>query len=236
MQRGKKYQESAKLIDRSKQYPAADALNLAISTAKAKFDETIELSLRLGVDPRQADQQVRGTVVLPNGTGKTVRVLAFAKGDAARAAQEAGADYVGAEEYVDKITNENWFEFDVCVATPDMMRILGKLGRVLGPKGLMPNPKSGTVSNDLGRAVQEIKSGKVEYRVDKTSIAHVPIGKASFGSEKLLENYNALLDAVVRAKPSAAKGTYLKSVVVHATMGPGIKIGTSSAGNTTKEK
>jgi large subunit ribosomal protein L1 len=236
MQRGKKYQESAKLIDRSKYYPAAEALNIAVSTAKAKFDETVELSLRLGVDPRHADQQVRGTVVLPNGTGKTVRVLAFAKGDAARAAQEAGAEFVGAEEYVDKITNENWFDFDVCVATPDMMRILGKLGRVLGPKGLMPNPKSGTVSNDLGKAVQEIKSGKVEYRIDKTSIAHVPIGKASFGAEKLLENYNALLDAVVRAKPATAKGTYLKSVVVHATMGPGIKVATSSAGNLSAEK
>jgi large subunit ribosomal protein L1 len=230
MQRGKKYQDSAKLVDRSKLYPAAEAMSLAVSTAKAKFDETIELSIRLGVDPRHADQQVRGTVILPNGTGKTVRVLAFAKGDAARAAEEAGAEYVGAEEYVDKITNENWFDFDVCVATPDMMRILGKLGRVLGPKGLMPNPKSGTVSNDLGRAVQDIKSGKVEYRIDKTSIAHVPIGKASFGPEKLLENYNALMDAVVRAKPATAKGTYLKSVVVHATMGPGIKVATSTAG------
>jgi len=228
MQRGKKYQDSAKLIDRTKQYTAAEAMALAVSTAKAKFDETVELSMRLGVDPRQADQQVRGTVVLPNGTGKTVRVLVFAKGDAARAATEAGADYVGAEEYVDKITNENWFEFDVCVATPDMMRLLGKLGRVLGPKGLMPNPKSGTVTNDVGRAVQEIKSGKVEYRVDKTSITHIPIGKASFGAEKLLENYNALLDAVTRAKPSSSKGTYLKSVVVHATMGPGIKIATST--------
>jgi large subunit ribosomal protein L1 len=229
MQRGKKYQDSAKLMERAKLYPAAEAMNLAVSTAKAKFDETIELSIRLGVDPRHADQQVRGTVVLPNGTGKKMRVLAFAKGDAARAAQEAGADYVGAEEFVDKITNENWFDFDVCVATPDMMRILGKLGRVLGPKGLMPNPKSGTVSNDLGRAVQEIKSGKVEYRIDKTSIAHVPIGKASFGAEKLLENYNALMDAVVRAKPASAKGTYLKSVVVHATMGPGIKVATTAS-------
>lgn len=229
MQRGKKYQDSAKLVERAKLYPAAEAMNLAVSTAKAKFDETIELSIRLGVDPRHADQQVRGTVVLPNGTGKKMRVLAFAKGDAARAAQEAGADYVGAEEFVDKITNENWFDFDVCVATPDMMRILGKLGRVLGPKGLMPNPKSGTVSNDLGRAVADIKSGKVEYRIDKTSIAHVPIGKASFGAEKLLENYNALMDAVVRAKPASAKGTYLKSVVVHATMGPGIKVATTAA-------
>ncbi len=227
MQRGKKYQDSAKLIDRSKQYSAAEAMALAVNTAKAKFDETVELSIRLGVDPRHADQQVRGTVVLPNGTGKTQRVLVFAKGDAARAAEEAGADYVGAEEFVEKITSENWFEFDVCVATPDMMRILGKLGRVLGPKGLMPNPKSGTVTNDVGRAVQEIKSGKVEYRIDKTSICHVPIGKASFGPEKLLENYQTLMDAVVRAKPAAAKGTYLKSVVVHATMGPGIKIMTA---------
>ncbi len=227
MQRGKKYQDSAKLIDRTRQYAAAEAMALAVNTAKAKFDETVEISIRLGVDPRHADQQVRGTVVLPNGTGKTQRVLVFAKGDAARAAEEAGADYVGAEEYVEKITSENWFEFDVCVATPDMMRILGKLGRVLGPKGLMPNPKSGTVTNDVGRAVQEIKSGKVEYRIDKTSICHVPIGKASFGQEKLLENFQTLLDAIVRAKPAAAKGTYLKSVVVHATMGPGIKIMTA---------
>ncbi len=227
MQRGKKYQDSAKLIDRTRQYVAAEAMALAVNTAKAKFDETVEVSIRLGVDPRHADQQVRGTVVLPNGTGKTQRVLVFAKGDAARAAEEAGADYVGAEEYVEKITSENWFEFDVCVATPDMMRILGKLGRVLGPKGLMPNPKSGTVTNDVGRAVQEIKSGKVEYRIDKTSICHVPIGKASFGQEKLLENFQTLLDAIVRAKPAAAKGTYLKSVVVHATMGPGIKIMTA---------
>jgi large subunit ribosomal protein L1 len=227
MQRGKKYQDSAKLVERARLYPAAEAMNLAVSSAKAKFDETIELSIRLGVDPRHADQQVRGTVVLPNG--KKMRVLAFAKGDAARAAQEAGADYVGAEEFVEKITSENWFDFDVCVATPDMMRILGKLGRVLGPKGLMPNPKSGTVSNDLGRAVAEIKSGKVEYRIDKTSIAHVPIGKASFGADKLLENYNALMDAVVRAKPASAKGTYLKSVVVHATMGPGIKVATTAS-------
>lgn len=227
MQRGKKYQDSAKLIDRTKQYPAAEAMTLAVNTAKAKFDETVEISIRLGVDPRHADQQVRGTVVLPNGTGKTQRVLVFAKGDAARAAEEAGADYVGAEEYVEKITGENWFEFDVCVATPDMMRILGKLGRILGPKGLMPNPKSGTVTNDVGRAVQEIKSGKVEYRTDKTSIVHVPVGKASFGPEKLMENYQTLMDAIVRAKPASAKGTYLKSVVVHATMGPGIKIMTA---------
>ncbi len=227
MYRGKKYQDSAKLFDRTQQYAAAEALALACSTAKAKFDETIELSIRLGVDSRQADQQVRGTVVLPNGTGKVQRVLVFAKGDAARAAEEAGADYVGAEEYVEKITSQNWFEFDVCVATPDMMRILGKLGRVLGPKGLMPNPKSGTVTNDVGRAVTEIKSGKVEYRIDKTSIAHVPIGKASFGAEKLLTNYNTLMDAIIRAKPASAKGTYLKSIVVSSTMGPGIKVATS---------
>lgn len=227
MFRGKKYQDSAKLFDRTRPYPVNEALTLAVGTAKAKFDETIEISVRLGVDPRHADQQVRGTVVLPNGTGKVQRVLVFAKGDAARAAEEAGADYVGAEEYVEKISNENWFDFDVCVATPDMMRILGRLGRVLGPKGLMPNPKSGTVTNDVGRAVEEIKSGKVEYRVDKTSIAHMPIGKASFGAEKLAENYNVLMDAIVRAKPASAKGTYLKSVVVSSTMGPGIKIATS---------
>ena len=229
MFRGKKYQDSAKLFDRTKQYASAEAMALAVSTAKAKFDETVEVSVRLGVDPRHADQQVRGTVVLPNGTGKSVRVLVFAKGDAARAAEEAGAEFVGAEEYVEKITNENWFGFDVCVATPDMMRILGKLGRVLGPKGLMPNPKSGTVTNDVGRAVQEIKSGKVEYRIDKTSIAHVPIGKASFGPEKLLENYQVLMDAIVRAKPASAKGTYLKSIVVSSTMGPGIKVTTAQS-------
>lgn len=227
MQRGKKYQDSAKLFDRTQQYVPAEALALVCNTAKAKFDETVELSIRLGVDPRHADQQVRGTVVLPNGTGKVQRVLVFAKGDAARAAEEAGADFVGAEEYVEKITSENWFGFDVCVATPDMMRIIGKLGRVLGPKGLMPNPKSGTVTNDVSRAVAEIKSGKVEYRIDKTSIAHVPIGKASFGKEKLLENYQVLMDAVLRAKPASAKGTYLKSVVVSSTMGPGIKIAAS---------
>ena len=229
MFRGKKYQDSEKLIDHTVQYSAADAMALACSTAKAKFDETIEMSIRLGVDPRHADQQVRGTVVLPNGTGKTLRVLVFAKGDAARAAEEAGADFVGAEEYVEKITSQNWFGFDVCVATPDMMRILGKLGRILGPKGLMPNPKSGTVTNDVGKAVSEIKSGKVEYRIDKTSIAHVPIGKASFGAEKLLVNYQVLIDAIVRAKPASSKGTFLKSVVVSSTMGPGIKIANSGS-------
>ena len=228
MAKGKKYVDSEKLFDHDRLHSAAEAVDLARAMVKRSFDETVEIAVRLGVNPKHADQMVRGALVLPHGTGQKVRVLVFAKGDAARAATEAGADYVGAEEYVDKITNENWFEFDVCVATPDMMRLLGKLGRVLGPKGLMPNPKSGTVTNDVGRAVQEIKSGKVEYRVDKTSITHIPIGKASFGAEKLLENYNALLDAVTRAKPSSSKGTYLKSVVVHATMGPGIKIATST--------
>ncbi len=224
MFRSKKYQDSLKSYDKSRLYPATEAIALCLGTAKAKFDETIELSVRLGIDPRHADQQVRGTVVLPNGTGKTQRVLVFAKGEQAREAQEAGADFVGAEDMVEKITSENWFDFDVCVATPDMMRILGRLGRVLGPKGLMPNPKSGTVTNDVARAVNEIKSGKVEYRVDKTSICHVPIGKASFGAEKLIENYTALMDALVRAKPAAAKGTYLRSIVLSSTMGPGIKV------------
>ena len=224
MKRGKKYIESAKLIDRSVQYDPEDAVELVTQTAKAKFDETVEVSVRLGVDPRYADQQVRGTVVLPHGTGRTVRVLVFAKGDFATAAQEAGADYVGAEDLVEKIEKENWFDFDVCVATPDMMRIIGRLGRTLGPKGLMPNPKSGTVTNDVAKAISEIKAGKVEYRVDKTSICHVPVGKASFGKEKLLENLKVLIDAINRAKPSTAKGVYLRSVVIYTTMGPGIRI------------
>ncbi|MFR1759953.1 MAG: 50S ribosomal protein L1 [Christensenellaceae bacterium] len=224
MKRGKKYIESAKLIDRSVQYDPEDAVELVTQTAKAKFDETVEVSVRLGVDPRYADQQVRGTVVLPHGTGRTVRVLVFAKGDFATAAQEAGADYVGAEDLVEKIEKENWFDFDVCVATPDMMRIIGRLGRTLGPKGLMPNPKSGTVTNDVAKAISEIKAGKVEYRVDKTSICHVPVGKASFGKEKLLENLKVLIDAINRAKPSTAKGVYLRSVVISTTMGPGIRI------------
>ena len=227
MQRGKKYQDSAKLVDRTKQYAPADAISLAVATAKAKFDETVELSLRLGVDPRHADQQVRGTVVLPNGTGKTVRVLAFAKGDAARAAQEAGAEYVGAEEYVDKITNENWFDFDVCVATPDMMRILGKLGRVLGPKGLMPNPKSGTVTFDIDKAVRDAKGGKVEYRVDKQANVHLSIGKASFSIEDLMENYSSVIEELIRARPAAAKGRYLKSITFSTTMSPGIAVDTT---------
>ncbi|MBC2582681.1 50S ribosomal protein L1 [Clostridium sp. DJ247] len=221
---GKNYIESAKLVDKSALYTPAEAMELAVKTSKAKFDETVELALRLGVDPRHADQQVRGAVVLPNGTGKKVRVLVFAKGEKVKEAEAAGAEYVGAEEYIDKIQKENWFEFDVVVATPDMMGVVGRLGRVLGPKGLMPNPKSGTVTFDVARAIADIKAGKVEYRVDKTAIVHVPIGKRSFGAEKLIENFHALMEAVIKAKPAAAKGQYLKSVVVSSTMGPGIKI------------
>ncbi len=227
MKHGKKYLESRKLIDSTKAYDIDEALDLVIKTAKAKFDETIELSLRLGIDPRHADQQVRGTVVLPHGTGKVVRVLAIAKGDKAREAEAAGADFVGAEEMIAKIQQESWFDYDVIVATPDMMGAIGRLGRVLGPKGLMPNPRSGTVTMDLEKAIGDIKAGKVEYRVDRTAIAHVPIGKASFGVEKLSENMRVLMDAVVKAKPAAAKGTYLRSVVVSATMGPGIKLNTA---------
>ncbi len=224
MKRGKKYLESLKAYDKTTQYEPIDALQLSIDTAKANFDETIEASIRLGVDPRHADQQVRGALVLPHGTGKTQRVLVFAKGDSAKEAEEAGADYVGGDEFVDKIKNENWFEFDICVATPDMMGVVGKIGRVLGPKGLMPNPKSGTVTKEVAKAIADIKAGKVEYRVDKTAIVHVIIGKKSFGKEKLNDNLSALMEALVKAKPSAAKGTYLKSVVVSSTMGPGIKI------------
>ncbi|AZV58762.1 50S ribosomal protein L1 [Clostridium sp. AWRP] len=221
---GKKYIESAKLIDKGTLYEPSEAIELVLKTSKAKFDETIELALKLGVDPRHADQQVRGAVVLPHGTGKKVKVLVFAKGAKVKEAQEAGADYVGAQEYVDKIQKENWFDFDVVVATPDMMGVVGRLGRVLGPKGLMPNPKSGTVTFDVAKAIEEIKAGKVEYRVDKTSIIHVPIGKKSFESQKLLDNFHTLMEAVVKAKPSASKGQYLKSVVISSTMGPGIKI------------
>ena len=221
---GKNYIESAKLIDKSALYTPSEALDLAVKTAKAKFDETIELHVRLGVDPRHADQQVRGAVVLPNGTGRTVRVLVFAKGEKAKEAQEAGADFVGAEELVQKIQTENWFDYDVVVATPDMMGVVGRIGRVLGPKGLMPNPKSGTVTFDVAKAIADIKAGKVEYRVDKTAIVHCPIGKASFGVEKLQQNFHALMDALVKAKPAAAKGQYVKSVSVSSTMGPGAKI------------
>jgi large subunit ribosomal protein L1 len=221
---GKNYIESSKLVDKSAFYLPTDAMELAVKTSKAKFDETIELAVRLGVDPRHADQQVRGAVVLPHGTGKVVRVLVFAKGDKAKEATAAGADFVGADELVEKIQKENWFGFDVVVATPDMMGVVGKLGRVLGPKGLMPNPKSGTVTFDVTRALSEIKAGKVEYRVDKTSIIHVPIGKKSFGAEKLAVNFHALMEAIVKAKPAAAKGQYVKSVVVSSTMGPGIKL------------
>ena len=224
MKHGKKYIESAKSFDNQKLYDPEEGISVVLSTAKAKFDETIEAHIRLGVDSRHADQQVRGAVVLPHGTGKVVRVLVFAKGDKAREAQEAGADFVGDEDMVKKIQTENWFGFDVCVATPDMMGVVGRIGRVLGPKGLMPNPKSGTVTMDVARAIADIKAGKVEYRVDKTNILHVPIGKASFGAEKLTENMNVLMDAVVKARPAAAKGTYLRSVVLSSTMGPGIKV------------
>ena len=224
MFRGKKYQDSVKLIDKSKQYEAAEALELAVKTAKAKFDETVEIHVKLGVDSRHADQQVRGAIVLPHGTGKTAKVLVFAKGAKADEATAAGADYVGEMELVTKIQNENWFDFDVVVATPDMMGVVGRLGKVLGPKGLMPSPKAGTVTMDVTKAVNEIKSGKIEYRLDKTNIIHCPIGKVSFGAEKLADNFNALMGAIIKAKPSAAKGQYLKSVVVGSTMGPGIKI------------
>ncbi len=223
MFRGKKYQDSAKLVDRLKLYDPEEAVTLVKQTAKTKFDETIEISVRLGVDPRHADQQVRGAVVLPNGTGKTVRVLVICKADRVAEATEAGADYVGAEDMIAKIQG-GWFDFDVCVATPDMMGLVGRLGRVLGPKGLMPNPKSGTVTTDLTRALKEIKAGKVEYRVDKTAIIHCPLGKASFTDTALVENLRALMEAIIKAKPAAAKGTYIKSAVISSTMGPGIKL------------
>ena len=221
---GKNYIESAKLVDKNALYTPAESMDLAIKTSKAKFDETIEVHVRLGVDPRHADQQVRGAVVLPHGTGKTVKVLVFAKGDKAKEAEAAGADFVGAEELVDKIQKENWFDFDVVVATPDMMGVVGRLGRVLGPKGLMPNPKSGTVTFDVAKALSDIKAGKVEYRVDKTAIVHVGIGKKSFGAEKLQDNFHTLMEAIVKAKPAAAKGQYIKSVTVASTMGPGVKV------------
>jgi large subunit ribosomal protein L1 len=224
MKRGKKYTESAKLVDRAALYDPAQAMDLIKKTAKAKFDETVEAHIRLGVDSRHADQQVRGAVVLPHGTGKTVRVLVFAKGDRAKEAEQAGADYVGAEDLVSRIQSENWFDFDVVVATPDMMGVVGRLGKILGPKGLMPNPKAGTVTMDVTRAIADIKAGKIEYRLDKSNIIHCPIGKASFDIGKLGENFRTLMDAIVKAKPAAAKGQYLKSVVVSSTMGPGIKV------------
>ena len=227
---GKKYVDSVKLLEKNKAYDPAEALALVCQTSKAKFDETIEIHVRLGVDSRHADQQVRGAVVLPNGTGKTVRTLVFAKGDKAEAAKAAGADYVGELDLVDKITKENWFEFDVVIASPDMMGVVGRLGKVLGPKGLMPNPKAGTVTPDVARAVNEAKAGKIEYRLDKTNIIHCPIGKASFGAEKLGENFTTLMNAIIKAKPAAAKGQYIKSCVVASTMGPGIKVNQAKLG------
>lgn len=224
MKRGKKYLEKAKLVDKLKLYDTDEAFALIGQTSVAKFDETVEAHIRLGVDSRHADQQVRGAVVLPHGTGKKVRVVVIAKGDKATEAEAAGADFVGAEELITKIQSENWFEFDVMVATPDMMGVVGKIGRVLGPKGLMPNPKAGTVTADISKAVADIKAGKIEYRLDKTNIIHCPIGKVSFGAEKLSENFNTLIGAVIKAKPSAAKGQYLKSVVISTTMGPGVKL------------
>ena len=224
MKMGKKYKESIALIEKTKLYDPSEALSLVCQTAKAKFDETVEIHVRLGVDSRHADQQVRGAIVLPNGTGKTVKTLVFAKGDKAKAALDAGADYVGAEDMVAKITTENWFDFDVVIATPDMMGVIGRLGKVLGPKGLMPNPKAGTVTMDVARAVAEAKAGKIEYRLDKTNIIHCPIGKASFGAEKLGENFDALIGAIIKAKPASAKGQYIKSCVLASTMGPGVKI------------
>ncbi|HIT73278.1 50S ribosomal protein L1 [Tyzzerella sp. An114] len=227
MKRGKKYIEKAKLVDSAMLYDTKDAIDLIEKTTVAKFDETVEAHIRLGVDSRHADQQVRGAVVLPHGTGKTVRVLVFAKGDKAEEALAAGADFVGAEDLIPKIQNDNWFGFDVAVATPDMMGVVGRLGRVLGPKGLMPNPKAGTVTMDVTKAIKDIKAGKIEYRLDKTNIIHVPVGKVSFGPEKLAENFQTLMSAIIKAKPSAAKGQYLKSVVISTTMGPGIKINTA---------
>ncbi len=228
MKYGKKYADSIKSYDTTKQYDVSEAMDIVLQTAKAKFDETIEFHTRLGVDPKQADQQVRGVIVLPNGTGKTQKVLVIAKGDKADIAQAAGADFVGAEEMIAKIQKENWFGFDVLITTPDMMGVVGRIGKVLGPKGLMPSPKSGTVTADVEKAIKEVKAGKVEYRLDKTAIIHCPIGKKSFGKEKLLENYQALLEAIVKAKPAAAKGTYVKSISITSTMGPGVKVSTKN--------
>ena len=224
MKHGKKYVDSAKLIDRAKQYDVGEALDLCVKTASAKFDETVEIHVKLGVDGRHADQQVRGAIVLPNGTGKNVRVLAICKGDNVKLAQEAGAEFVGAEEMTQKIQSEGWMDFDVLITTPDMMGLVGRLGKILGPRGLMPNPKAGTVTPDIAKAVKEAKAGKIEYRLDKTNIIHCPIGKASFGAEKLGENLKTLMDAIVKAKPAASKGQYIRSCVVSATMGPGVRI------------
>ena len=224
MKRGKSYIESSKLIDSAKLYDVEEALEAVVKAARAKFDETVEIHVKLGVDSRHADQQVRGAVVLPHGTGKTTRVLVFAKNDKADEAKAAGADFVGGEELIPKIQNENWFEYDVVVATPDMMGVVGRLGRVLGPKGLMPNPKAGTVTMDVAKAIAEIKAGKIEYRLDKTNIIHCPIGKVSFGKEKLTENFNTLMGAIIKARPAAAKGQYVRSCTVASTMGPGVKV------------
>ena len=231
MKHGKKYNESAKLIERATLYDTDAALDLAVKTASAKFDETVEVHIRLGVDSRHADQQVRGAVVLPNGTGKKVRTLVLAKGDKAKAAEEAGSDYVGAEEIVAKIANEGWIDYDVVIATPDMMGQVGRLGKILGPRGLMPTPKAGTVTPDVAKAVAEAKAGKIEYRLDKTNIIHCPVGKASFGKDKLVENIDTLMTAIAKAKPAAAKGQYIKSCTIATTMGPGIKVATSKYGN-----
>ncbi len=230
MKHGKKYVDGAKLIDRSKLYDPNEALDLCVKTGTAKFDETVEVHVKLGVDSRHADQQVRGAIVLPNGTGKTVRVLAICKADKAKDAEEAGAEFVGAEEMVQKIQNENWMDFDVLITTPDMMGMVGRLGRILGPRGLMPNPKAGTVTPDIGKAVREAKAGKIEYRLDKTNIIHCPIGKVSFGVEKLQQNFDTLLGAIVKAKPAASKGQYIRSCVVAATMGPGVRINPNKVG------
>ncbi|NLK21388.1 MAG: 50S ribosomal protein L1 [Epulopiscium sp.] len=230
MKRGKKYIEAAKLVDRTTLYNPQEAMDLIQKTSVAKFDETVEAHIRLGVDSRHADQQVRGAVVLPHGTGKKVRVLVFAKGDKVKEAEDAGADFVGGEELIPKIQNDGWLDFDVVVATPDMMAVVGRLGRVLGPKGLMPNPKAGTVTPDVAKAIQDIKAGKIEYRLDKTNIIHVPIGKVSFGTQKLLDNFQTLMNAVIKAKPAAAKGQYLRSISISSTMGPGIKISSSKLG------
>lgn len=235
MKHGKKYVESAKLVDKAKLYDTEEALELAVKTATAKFDETVEIHVRLGVDSRHADQQVRGAVVLPNGTGKSVKVAVFAKGDAAKAAEAAGAEIVGAEDLVARVQNEGFMDFDVCIASPDMMGLVGRLGKVLGPRGLMPSPKAGTVTPDVAKAVTEAKAGKIEYRLDKTNIIHCPIGKASFGAEKLTENFNTLMNAIVKAKPAAMKGQYIRSCVVATTMGPGVKLNINKFGAASAE-